>query len=273
MGDTGSSLRLRDHPTKRSSERSASRTAEMFGELATFDPASPEYRRLQNRIIETCLPVADAIARRFGGRGEPLEDLRQAARLGLICAVKQFNPEIGAEFMAFARPTITGSIRRHFRDSTWPVGVPRSVKDMSTRLGQLGDGLTQKLGHHPTAADLAAELGVAASDVDQALAGGRAYRTVPWDTPLDSDGSPAGTGLGCADSSFEQIDDWETLRPLLIQLPERERRIVLLRYFGLRTQREIASVVGVSQMHVHRLLTKSLEFLRVQLELADEAAA
>lgn len=249
------------------------RIAEMFGELAELDVHSPEYRRLQHRIIEHCLPIADNIARRFASRGEPLEDLTQAARVGLVGAVQRFNPAKGSDFVSFAVPTITGAVRRHFRDNTWSVKVPRSLKDLSTQLTAAREELTQALGREPSAAELAVKLRVGVSDIHQALACRQAYHSAPLD-PRASTSTPSSERIpGRMDLRLEQVDDWEVLRPLLIELPERERIVLLLRYFGLLPQAEIAEFIGVSQMHVSRLLNHTLEHLQTRLRGGIDSAA
>lgn len=247
--------------------------AEMFADLAGLEPHSPEYRRKQDAIIELCLPIADNIARRFDSRGEPLDDLVQVARAGLVSAVRRFDPEIGSDFLAFAAPTITGAVRRYFRDSTWAIKVPRGLKDLSMQLAPTRAALTQTFGREPSTSELATELGVDKSEADQAIIASCAYRTVPLDSPVNGNGLSIGEGLGSADLKLKQIEDWEILRPLLTELPERERTVLILRYFDSLTQNQIASVIGISQMHVCRLLAKSLERLRSQVQIATGATA
>lgn len=244
----------------------------MFTELARLDPLSLEFRRLQDRIVLRCLPIADNVARRFTGRGETRDDLVQVARAGLVGAVKRFNVETGSEFIAFAVPTIAGEIKRHFRDNGWSVKVPRRVKELNTQLGPASATLRQQLGREPTAGELAAELGVSEEAAGEAVSAGLAYRTVPLDAPRGRGGQPISDTLGDADTHLDQIDDRETLRSLLRGLPERERTVLLLRYFESLSQTQIAERVGISQMHVSRVLTKSLARLRSQLvPLADTA--
>lgn len=245
---------------------------EMFRRLAVLDPGSLEFRRLQDRIVVSCLPIADSIARRFAGRGETRDDLVQVARAGLVGAVKRYNVEAGTEFVAFAVPTIVGELKRHFRDNSWSVKVPRRIKELNSQLGPTSAALRQTLGREPTPAELAAELGVSQQDAGEALSAGRAYRTVPLDAPHSRDGQSIWETLGDPDGHLDQIEDRETLRSLLIGLPERERTVLLLRYFESLSQSQIASRVGISQMHVSRVLAKSLARLRSQLQpLADTA--
>lgn len=246
---------------------------EMFRERDRFDPASAEFRRSQDDIIERFLPVADNIARRFSGRSEPLEDLIQVARLGLVCAVKRFNPERCSEFISFAAPTITGFVRQHFRDSTWPVHVPRCTRDLATRIGSVRSSLMQELGRDPSTAEIAAELGVDSDAAGWALAAKRVYSTVSLEGTKSGDGMPLGIAIGRNDPRIQQIEDREVLRLLLLGLPDRERTVLLLRYFDSLTQEQIASRIGISQMHVCRLLTRSLNQLREQLYTTVQATS
>lgn len=248
-------------------------TTEMFEDLARLNPESAEHRRLRDFIIEQHLPMADALARRFACRGEPLDDLTQVARAALVCAVERFNPETGSAFVSFAVPTITGAVRRHFRDSTWWVTVPRSLKDLNTQIGPASDRLTQQLGHRPSAAELAHELGVGTLVLREALTSGHAYKPSTLDPWLPVDRQSIADSLGGLDLKLQQVEDWELLRPLLIELSERERTVVLLRYFSQLTQQEIASVVGVSQMQVCRLLTRALQRLRSRLSVPQSDTA
>ena len=238
-----------------------------FRRMADFAADSPEFRRRRDRIMERCIPLADNIARRFDGRGETSEDLVQVARLGMVNAVIRFDVETGSDFVAFAVPTITGAIRRHFRDHSWSVKVPRRLKDLHLRLGWATADLAQRLGRPPSAAELAADLGVEPAEVIEGLVAGSCYRTLFLDSAPRGDGGAMGLTdtLGDVDHGMERIDDRETLRPLLAALPELERRVLVLRFFGSLTQTQIADRVGVSQMHVSRLLTKSLSRLRQQL--------
>lgn len=241
---------------------------DMFRELGGLSEDSSAYERQRERIVERCLPLADHIARRFDGRGEPREDLIQVARVGLVNAVNRFDVDAGSDFVSFAVPTIMGEVRRHFRDNSWSVKVPRRLKELHLRLGAATAELSQRLGRAPTASELAVELDMDREEVIEGLVAGSSYNTLSIDSGGGGDEeAPAIVDtLGDVDTGLDQIDNRETLRPLLAQLPERERTVLVLRFFESMTQTQIAERVGVSQMHVSRLLAKSLARLRDQLQ-------
>ena len=242
---------------------------DMFRELATFPADSMEFQRQREKIVERCLPLADHIARRFEGRGEPRDDLVQVARVGLVNAVVRFDVETGSDFVSFAVPTIMGEVRRHFRDNSWSVKVPRRLKELHLRLGAATADLSQRLGRAPTATELAGELGMDRDEVIEGLVAGSSYNTLSIDSGGGSDDDDAraiADTLGDVDAGLDQIENRESLRPLLEALPERERTVLVLRFFESMTQTQIADRVGISQMHVSRLLSKSLARLRDQLQ-------
>ena len=238
----------------------------MFRELGKADPDSEEFRRRRDRIIERCLPLADHIARRFEGRGESRDDLTQVARVGLVNAVKRYDVETGSDFVSFAVPTIMGEVRRHFRDNSWSVKVPRRLKELHLRLGAATSELSQRHGRSPTATELAAELGMDRQEVVEGLVAGSSYNTLSIDSGGGDEDAPAIVDtLGEVDRGLERIENRESLRPLLAALPERERTVLMLRFVESMTQTQIAERVGISQMHVSRILAKSLARLRDQL--------
>ncbi|HTY33382.1 RNA polymerase sigma factor SigF [Mycobacterium sp.] len=242
---------------------------DMFRELVGVAPDSMEFQRQRDKIVERCLPLADHIARRFEGRGEPRDDLVQVARVGLVNAVVRFDVETGSDFVSFAVPTIMGEVRRHFRDNSWSVKVPRRLKELHLRLGTATADLSQRLGRAPTATELASELGMERDEVVEGLVAGSSYNTLSIDTGGGSDDDDAraiADTLGDVDAGLDRIEDREALRPLLEALPERERMVLVLRFFESMTQTQIAERVGISQMHVSRLLAKSLTRLRDQLQ-------
>lgn len=240
----------------------------MFRTLQGLPEGSAKFMRQRDAIVARCLPLADHIARRFDGRGEPRDDLVQVARVGLVNAVIRFNVDAGSDFVSFAVPTIMGEVRRHFRDNSWSVKVPRRLKELHLRLGAATAELSQKLGRAPTPSELAVELEMDRDEIVEGLVAGSSYNT------LSIDGAGGGTEeapaiadtLGDVDLNLDQIENRESLRPLLASLPERERQVLLLRFFESMTQTQIAERVGISQMHVSRLLAKSLTRLRDQLE-------
>jgi RNA polymerase sigma-B factor len=216
-------------------------------------------RRLRNRLIEQNAHLARSLARRFANRSEPLDDLEQVAMLGVLKAVERFDPDRGTPFPAFAVPTVVGEIRRHFRDQGWMVRVPRRVQDLHLRIGTVISELSQQLGRSPTAGEIAAAAGVRDEDVLEALDAGNRYR--PTSLDFNPSGSDADSVPGDADTEFASVEDRATLLALLNRLPEREQRVMYMRYFEDMTQAEIAEAIGVSQMHVSRLLSRSLETL------------
>ncbi|OBF64383.1 RNA polymerase subunit sigma [Mycobacterium sp. 852002-51971_SCH5477799-a] len=241
----------------------------MFRELAAVAPDSMEFQRQRDKIVERCLPLADHIARRFEGRGEPRDDLVQVARVGLVNAVVRFDVDAGSDFVSFAVPTIMGEVRRHFRDNSWSVKVPRRLKELHLRLGTATADLSQRLGRAPTATELAAELDMDREEVVEGLVAGSSYNTLSIDSGGGSEEEEAraiADTLGDVDTGLDRIEDQESLRPLLEALPERERTVLVLRFFESMTQTQIAERVGISQMHVSRLLAKSLTRLRDQLQ-------
>ena len=242
---------------------------DMFRELATLEPDTVSFRRHRDRIVERCMPRADHIARRFGGRGESRDDLVQVARVGLVNAVIRYDVETGSDFVSFAVPTIMGEVRRHFRDNSWSLKVPRRLKELHVRLGVATAELSQRLGRAPTASELAAELGMNREEVVEGMVAGSAYTTMSIDsgTGGSDEGPPAIVErLGEADLNLDRIENREALRALLAALPERERTVLMLRFFEAMTQSQIAERIGVSQMHVSRLLANTLTRLRSELE-------
>jgi RNA polymerase sigma-B factor len=241
---------------------------DMFRTLAELTTGSTKFQRQRDRIVERCLPLADHIARRFDGRGEPRDDLVQVARVGLVNAVIRFDVDTGSDFVAFAVPTIMGEVRRHFRDNSWSVKVPRRLKELHLRLGSATAELAQRLGRAPTASELAEELGLDRDEIVEGLVASSSYNTLSIDSGGggDDDAPAIADTLGGVDRGLDQIEDRESLRPLLESLPERERTVVVLRFFESLTQTQIAERVGVSQMHVSRLLARALSRLRDQLQ-------
>ena len=236
----------------------------MFVRMTELELDDPERIRIRDEAVELHLPLAEHLARRFSHRGEPHEDLVQVATIGLIKAVDRFEVERGLEFSTYATPTIVGEIKRHFRDKTWAVRVPRRLQELRLAMTRATADLSQSLGRSPTVKELAERLGVGEDDVIEALEAGGAYSTVPLDADNDDDGPGASLGdtLGSEDAAFETVENLESLKPLLAGLPPRERRILMLRFFDNKTQSEIATELGISQMHVSRLLARTLERLR-----------
>ncbi len=225
---------------------------------ATGDPA------VRDELVLEHVGLARALARRYAGRGELLDDLQQVATIGLLKAVDRFDPDRGLSFTTFAVPTISGEIKRHFRDRTWAIRVPRGLQEMTLRLSVAVSALSQELGRSPTVADLAERLEVDEEAVLEAMEASRAYNASSLDASTNdqrSEGRPD-DARGHTNGQFEAVEHRMMVDLLLDSLSERDRTIVVLRFFENKTQSEIAEVVGMSQMHVSRLLARALETLR-----------
>lgn len=239
--------------------------APYLDELAVTAADDPRRAVLRDHIVAGYLPVVHHIARRYIGRGEPLEDLEQAGSVGLIGAVDRFDPDRGTDFLSFAIPTITGSIRRHFRDHAWAMRVPRRLKDIQSSINNAIGPLSQELHRAPRPSEIARHLGLPLSEVLHGLEAQQAYHNDSIDR-INTDGdSPLADRIGSPDADLDNVEHRETLEPLLDSLPDRERTIVVLRFFGNQTQTQIAEAVGLSQMHVSRLLAQTLRSLRAQM--------
>ncbi|WP_457539152.1 RNA polymerase sigma factor SigF [Streptomyces filamentosus] len=248
------------HPQDRSGARA------LFVELRSLPEGSPEKAELRNRLVRMHLPLVEHLARRFRNRGEPLDDLTQVATIGLIKSVDRFDPERGVEFSTYATPTVVGEIKRHFRDKGWAVRVPRRLQELRLSLTTATAELSQQHGRSPTVHELAERLGISEEEVLEGLESANAYSTLSLDVPDTDDESPAvADTLGAEDEALEGVEYRESLKPLLEDLPPREKRILLLRFFGNMTQSQIAQEVGISQMHVSRLLARTLASLREKL--------
>src|SRR5918995_4552542 len=222
-------------------------------------------RALRNTLIEDHRWLALHCARRFAGKGEPLDDLIQVAMLGVLKAVERFDPDYGATFATFAVPTITGELRRHFRDTTWAVHVPRRSRDLQHTVKVAVGELGHAFGRSPTAGEVAEHTGVPVEEVLDALEAARCYRNVPLTSGGDDDDGDLGN-IGEDDDALDAVDARLTVERLLRELPARERRIVELRYMSGLTQSQIAAIVGVSQVQVSRLLRASLAHMNASLE-------
>ena len=248
---------------------------EMFRRLATLDKDSAPYRRQRDEIIARGLPLANHIARRFRNRGEPNDDLVQAARVGLVNAVNRFDPDNGAEFLAFAVPTMMGEVRRHFRDYGWAVKVPRRLKDLQGQMVRARAALSQELNRAPTASEIAKYLGIDRESVIEATIASSNYSTLSTDVQAgpDSEFRPIGDTMGDIDPNIDKVLALATVRPLIAALPERERLVLSLRFFDNMTQTQIAERMGYSQMHVSRLIAKALGTLRDQVKEPHDVSA
>ncbi|HVF06063.1 MAG TPA: RNA polymerase sigma factor SigF [Frankiaceae bacterium] len=251
------------HSERTSADRARAR--ELFAQLGEgADPA------VRDELVRMHLPLVEYLARRFRNRGEPLEDLVQVATIGLIKSIDRFDLERGVEFSTYATPTIVGEIKRHFRDKGWAIRVPRRLQELKLTLTKATSELSQTLGRSPTVAELAQHLGMQEEEILEGLESANAYSAVSLDaTDSSDDDSPAvSDSLGMVDEALEGVEYRESLKPLLDKLPPREKKILVLRFFGNMTQSQIAAELGISQMHVSRLLARTLAQLREGL-LAD----
>ncbi len=235
----------------------------MVRRLKSLEAGSPAFRRQRDEIVRRCLPLAEHVARRYGGRGESHDDLVQAARVGLVSALNRFDVDNGAEFLSFAVPTMMGEVRRHFRDCGWALKVPRWVKEMQPQLNCARAELSQRLNRAPNPSELAAHLGVDRETVVEAIIAGGNYSTLSSDTPnAPEGGGTLGDTFGGVDPRLARVVDAESVRPLIAALPVRERTVLKLRFFDNLTQTQIAERIGCSQMHVSRLLAQALARVR-----------
>lgn len=254
-------------PPRHADEAYLRETRELLAELDRVrdDPKARE--RIYLKLTELHAPVARRIARQYRNRGEPEEDLRQVAMVGLYNAIRNFDPAYGKEFFSYALPMMTGEVKRHFRDRTWAIRVPRKYQEKRAELNRVTAEFTQRHGRSPTVRELAELLEMDEEQTLELIDAARAYSTLSLDVPFgpDDDGATLGDTLGGLDDALERVVDHAALRPALAALSPRDRRILLLRFAGDKTQAQIAEIVGLSQMHVSRRLAAILTTLRRQL--------
>ncbi len=254
-----------------SGEPTGESSAHLFTRLHDPSLGDESTRLLRDELVRLHLPLVDHCARRFRHRGEPYEDLLQVGTIGLIKAVDRFDPAREVEFSTYATPTVVGEIKRYFRDKGWAIRVPRRLQELRMQINACTGELTQSLGRSPTAAELATRLGCSVEAIVEALESSNAYSTFSLDAGSESGDGPAGLldTLGTDDEGILTVELRESVRPLLEALPDREKRILMLRFFRHLSQAEIAAEIGVSQMHVSRLLNRSLESMRAALSEPD----
>lgn len=245
------------------------RSAEHFVVFRDEENSSAARATAREELVHLHLPLVEHCARRFRNRGEPHEDLVQVGTIGLIKAVDRFETDRGVEFSTYATPTIIGEIKRYFRDKGWAIRVPRRLQELRMQITATTAELTQKLGRSPTPRELAEVIGCTWEEIIEGMESSNAYSTLSLDASDSSDDGPPSLldTLGVDDLNLEHVEIRESIKPLLEGLDPREKRILLLRFFKNMTQSQIADEIGVSQMHVSRLLTKTLKQLRVSLEL------
>jgi RNA polymerase sigma-B factor len=243
------------------------RSAELF--VVLRDDASSDLAQAQARedLVRLHLPLVEHLTRRFLNRGEQYDDLLQVGTIGLIKAIDRFDSDRGVEFSTYATPTIVGEIKRHFRDKSWAIRVPRRLQELRASISSATAELTQELGRSPTVAELAHKVGVTDEEVIEGLESANAYTTLSLDASDSAEDSALSMldTIGEDDEALEHVENRESLKPLLEALDPREKHILTLRFFRGMTQSQIAAEIGVSQMHVSRLLNKTLAQLRERL--------
>ncbi|MFE3169600.1 RNA polymerase sigma factor SigF [Streptomyces sp. NPDC059224] len=243
----------------------------LFERLESLEEGTHEYSYVRNTLVELNLALVKFAASRFRSRSEPMEDIIQVGTIGLIKAIDRFELSRGVEFPTFAMPTIIGEIKRFFRDTSWSVRVPRRLQELRLDLAKAGDELAQKLDRAPTVTELAERLGLSNEEIVEGMAASNAYTASSLDAQADEDESEGALAdrIGYEDHGLEGIEYIESLKPLIAELPSRDRRILSLRFVGGLTQSEIGEELGISQMHVSRLLSRTLVQLRKALTLDE----
>jgi RNA polymerase sigma-B factor len=232
--------------------------------------AAAERRRIHDDVVVDYLGVAETIARRYSNGAQDWHDIRQVAYLGLVKAARRFDPDRGDDFVSFAVPTISGEIKRHLRDHGWFVRPPRPIQELTTSIARTVPAMLQDLGRQPSPEEIAVRLGRGAREVTAALGAVEGMRPVSLDAPgRDADGPTVGESVGAVDDRLEHAEAMAEVTAACRRLTARDRRIVYLRFYEERTQQEIASELGVTQMQVSRLLTRILACLREQLAPAE----
>lgn len=260
---------VRHHPHDDAPDTAAEfrRLSELDATQDRTEDQEAERERLRQEIVRAWLPMAERIAGRFRNRGESSEDLRQVAALGLVKAVGRYDPGLGTAFESYAVPTVTGEIKRHFRDHMWTLHVPRRVQDLRNRVRFARQDLTQTASSHaPTVAEIAAKAGMSEDEARAGLEALDSFTTLSLDVEPQGgeDGYALRDTIGSTDPALDVVIDREAVKPQLKALPERERAILYLRFFGDMTQSGIAEQLGISQMHVSRLISRSCARMREQ---------
>ena len=238
------------------------RSNELFARLSSDGSVREELVRLH-------YPLVEYLAHRFAGRGEPVDDLVQVASIGLIKAIDRFDPERGVKFSTYATPTIIGELKRHFRDKGWAMRVPRRLQEIGLQLSRVVSELYQDLGRSPTVTEVAQRSGLSEEDVLEGMDAIHAHSIGSIDAPTDDEGSTSLGRLGAEDETYELLEGWASVAPHLKRVPERERTILYMRFFRGLTQSQIADQLGISQMHVSRILSRTLHTLREAVGTPD----
>jgi RNA polymerase sigma-B factor len=254
------------------SESLRTRSRALFDELGRLEADDPRRAQVREALVELHAGLAYGLARRYSRQGQQDDDLQQVAMLGLLKAVDRFDPRRDVEFSTFATPTIRGEIRRHFRDTAWAVHVPRGLRELAVQIPPAIEALTAELKRAPRPSEIAEYLDTDPERVVEALDASDAFSAVPLEAP-SHEGRPLAETVGGVDDALEKIDERQALRPLISALPERERAILMMRFFEELSQTQIAERLGISQMHVSRLLSRTLRDLHTQLAAASAAPA
>jgi RNA polymerase sigma-B factor len=250
-------------PAKRRGADTRALTQLLFGQLKELQPGMPEHARVRAALIEANLPLVRYAAARFRSRNEPMEDVVQVGTIGLINAIDRFDPDRGVQFPTFAMPTVVGEIKRYFRDNVRTVHVPRRLHELWVQVNSATEDLTTAHGRSPSTAEIAQRLRITEEEVLSCIEAGRSYHATSLEAAQEGDGMPGLLDrLGYEDPALDGVEHRDLVRHLLVQLPEREQRILLLRYYSNLTQSQISAELGVSQMHVSRLLARSFQRLR-----------
>ncbi|WP_405497216.1 SigB/SigF/SigG family RNA polymerase sigma factor [Streptomyces sp. NBC_00096] len=264
-------LEIPDSPVGVSTADARTLSTALFRRLDTLEEGTSEYSYVRNTLVELNLSLVKYAARRYRTRREPLEDIIQVGTIGLIKAINRYDVERGIEFATFAIPTITGEIKRFFRDTSWSVKVPRRLQELRLDIAKTYDVLEQRLGRRPSDRELAQQLGITEHELVEGLQAANGYTAGSLDAPLgeDTNVTPLASSLGTEEAAYDRIECLETLKPLLTTLSDRDRQILAMRFGEELTQSEIGDRLGLSQMHVSRLLNRITERLRTGL-LTDE---
>jgi RNA polymerase sigma-B factor len=236
------------------------RVRELFAQMRSGE----DTEAAREELVRLNYPLVEYLVRRFRGRGEPVEDLMQVASIGLLKAIDRFDIDREVEFSTYATPTIIGELKRHFRDKGWAIRVPRRLQEVGMQITKVVAELSQELGRSPTVAEIAQRSGFDEDEVLEGMDTVHAYSTLSLDAPATEDGAPSLDTIGEEDETLELLESWTSVAPLLKKLPARERRILYLRFFRGLTQSQIAQELNISQMHVSRLLSRTLAQLREQ---------
>nr|WP_229848063.1 RNA polymerase sigma factor SigF [Streptomyces melanogenes] len=243
----------------------------LFARLDSLEEGTHAYSYVRNTLVELNLALVKFAASRFRSRSEPMEDIIQVGTIGLIKAIDRFEHDRGVEFPTFAMPTIVGEIKRFFRDTSWSVRVPRRLQELRLDLAKAGDELAQQLDRAPTVGELAERLGITKDEVVEGMAASNAYTASSLDAQPEEDDTEGALSdrIGYEDHDLEGVEYIESLKPLIAELPPRDRKILSLRFVANMTQSEIGEELGISQMHVSRLLARTLSRLRKGLTLEE----